>query len=366
MKILHVVSADLWGGAEAQVNTLCAASRRLGLDVSAVLLNRNSELSRRLRVHGINPLELDESEMGSLALMRAILRQARIVKPDVIHTHRFKENILGGLIARLCGSASIRTLHGAPEPELMRATLRRRAIDSVDSFAARHLQSHVIAVSSELAAKVAPHYPGANIQVIPNGVDVAALRAESQRHVLPVQTLRLGFLGRLVPVKRVDLLLAAFAELRGLVARPVELVIVGEGPERANLEKVSAQLGLGDSVRFAGFQADSAAWMSSMDVVVLTSDHEGLPMVVLEALALGIPLVARAVGGIPEVLQPVDPRWLVPSASPAAIAQTLAEVFAALIASPRAHSDRPSLLDPRYSADSMARGYLSIYEAASR
>jgi glycosyltransferase involved in cell wall biosynthesis len=365
MKVLHLVSADLWGGAEAQVNTLCIASRRLGLVVSAVLLNRKSELSRRLRSHGIDVLELDESSSGSLTLLRSILAHARLVKPDVIHTHRFKENILGGLVARLCGSASIRTLHGAPEPEIMRATLRRRTIDFIDAAAARHLQSHVVAVSGELATKVAARYPGANIQMIPNGVDVAALRAQSLRTVVPAEGLRLGFLGRLVPVKRVDLLLAAFAELRTTMARPVELVIVGDGPDRANLEKISARLGLGDSVRFAGFQAESAAWMASMDAVVLTSDHEGLPMVVLEALALGVPVVARAVGGIPEILQPVNPRWLVQGDSPTAIAQALAEALAAN-GDARGRTGRPSLLDERYSAGSMARGYLSIYENAAR
>jgi glycosyltransferase involved in cell wall biosynthesis len=139
-------------------------------------------------------------------------------------------------------------------------------------------------------------------------------------------------------------------------------VIVGEGPERASLERLASSLALGESVRFAGFQANSAAWMASMDAIVLTSDHEGMPMVVLEALAMGTPVIARAVGGIPEILQPVNPRWLVDSNAPRAMAAAMADV----LCESRQRSGRPSMLDARYSADAMARAYRDVYRAASR
>jgi len=359
LRILHVASADLWGGAEAQLDSLCGASIAVGLEPSAVLLNPGSELARRLRARGIAVLELDESRSSAPRLLRAVLAHARRLRPHVIHTHRFKENIIGGTAARLCGAGSIRTLHGAPEPELLKGSWRRRLLDSVDAFAARHFQSHVVAVSDELKRKVTPQFPGARIVVVPNGVDVAQLRAAAgTADESPVA--RLAFFGRLVPVKRVDLLLAAAAETRDL-AVPFELDIVGDGPERARLEAESARLGLGERVRFRGFQPDAAAWMNRMDAVVLTSDHEGLPMVVLEALALGVPMVARAVGGIPEVLRAVNPQWLIDGDSPRAIAECLAQVLARR--GPRAA--RASLLPARYSAEAMALNYLSLYQVAA-
>lgn len=362
MRILHLASADLWGGAEAQLDSLAGACSRLGLDVSAVLLNKGSQLGERLRRRGIDVLELDESRTSVVGLMRSLFGQVRRVCPDVIHTHRFKENILGGLVARMHRTGSIRTLHGAQEPELMRASLRRRALDFADAFAARRLQSHVVAVSQDLAGKVAAQYSGARITVIANGVDAAALRQDALPAAAPTPRTRFGFLGRLVPVKRVDLLIDAMAELRRISPSSFELVIVGEGPERPALEARVARLGLDECVSFVGFQANSPAWIASMDVVVLTSDHEGLPMVVLESLALGVPVVARAVGGIPEVLRSVDSTWLVDSASPSDIAHKLAPHLGVR----RLTEKRSPLLPDRYSADTMARAYIAIYESAVR
>lgn len=365
MRILHIASGDLWGGAEAQLWTLARSSAQLGADVGVALLNRESELGRRLRAAAIDVFELDETTASTPALAAALFRHARRRGADLIHTHRFKENIIGGAIARLLRLPSVRTVHGAPEPELLSGSLRRRILSAADAFAARSLQRGVVAVSDDLAAQLRPVLRGADIRVIPNGVDVAELRHSATLAApLPPRTagtFRIGFFGRLVPVKRVDLLLECAAQLRLLLPGAIECHVVGEGPQMQTLRELADKLQVNDVVRFAGFQAQSAAWISSMDCILLTSDHEGLPMIVLEALALGVPVVARAVGGIPEVLHHVKAARLVRGAA----AQDIAAATASVLRERGSGMQQPSLLPERYTALSMARDYHSLYSALS-
>ena len=113
----------------------------------------------------------------------------------------------------------------------------------------------------------------------------------------------LTFAGRLVPIKRVDVLLRAVATARGLGA-PVRLAVVGDGDMRPELERLAGELGIADHVRFAGYRADMVAVAAASDLAVLSSDNEGTPVSLIEAAAAGTPAVATSVGGVPEVVTP--------------------------------------------------------------
>jgi glycosyltransferase involved in cell wall biosynthesis len=328
------------------------------------LFNRNSELARRLLGSGIEVLELDESVTSASVLGLQVLSWARRMRPDVIHTHRFKENIIGGLVSLYLGVPSLRTVHGAAEPELMNSSKRRKILDWTDATVASCVQRGAVAVSDDLAVRLKKLLPGARIFVVTNGVDAEELRHRAIENAdIPIRkpgTLRIGYFGRLVPVKRLDLLLESVAELRRQTKGPVELFIVGEGPDQAALLQYAKDLGVADATHFVGFKANVSSWVREMDGVVLTSDHEGLPMIVLEALALGVPVVARAVGGIPEVLGSVNTAWLVDGNSPSDVARTLASTLA-----PREGTLGESLLPQRYSAMTMAANYLNVYRTVA-
>jgi glycosyltransferase involved in cell wall biosynthesis len=289
------------------------------------------------------------------------LAHARRIRPDLIHTHRFKENVLGGVVAFCLRIPSLRTAHGAPEPGLLTG-FRRLVVNGLDKFVARRLQRAVVAVSEDLGRHLRGSYPGAYVPVIPNGIEVAEVLARARESSTfasgRADVLSIGFVGRLVPIKRVDILLRSAAALRDLIAVSFELVIVGDGPERATLENLADELCVRDIVRFVGFQKNAAGWIRSMKCIALTSDHEGLPMIVLESLALGVPVVARAVGGIPEILGKVNSAWLVNGSGAdefaAALASALSTDFAAT-----SHS----MLPLEYSAESMVGGYLKLYGA---
>jgi L-malate glycosyltransferase len=204
--------------------------------------------------------------------------------------------------------AAIRTAHGASEraPRGVKARLRHAVISSLDNWCARHAQSRVIAVSRELGARLAEDFPPEHVVVVENGVDVSAVAAQ----VAPVDfrkdepdATHVGIVGRLVPVKRVDLFLHSAALLvREEPRRKWRFHVFGDGPLRADLTRLAAELELEPVARFHGHRSDIVACMAALDVLVMCSDHEGLPMTALEAGVLGVPLVAHAVGGLLDIV----------------------------------------------------------------
>jgi glycosyltransferase involved in cell wall biosynthesis len=178
-----------------------------------------------------------------------------------------------------------------------------------------------VCVSDAVAERLRQDYgfPARRLVTIRNGVDVDRFREDVEaRHRLraewqiPPDALLFGAVSRLVPEKGTDLCLEAFRKLReDQTLRPSRLVIVGDGPERPRLEQTARQFGLSECVLFAGFRADMPAVLSSIDVLVLSSHLEGLPLTVLEALSVGRPVIATQVSGTPEIFTNANLGWLV-------------------------------------------------------
>lgn len=329
LRVLHVASGDLWAGAEAQIYTLVRALMSLVPDIQlrAALMNEG-ELAGRLRESGVDVHIFDESQLGSIGIFTGLRRLMRVWRPDIVHTHRTKENILASLAnTTTCRAPSVRTSHGASERTAggMRG-LREALVSRIDLWCARRLQRRVIAVSAELAKHLVGTFPAEKIAVIENGVDVAETRAR----VHPVDfrshfpdDVHIGLAGRLVPVKRVDLFIRTAAVLQGRFPQmPWHFHVFGDGPLRPQLEK-QAMLEAGLRITFHGHRPDIISCLAALGVLVMCSDHEGLPMTVLEALAVGTRIVAHAVGGLTESLSGVDSAILVQEHHPTAYAEAV-------------------------------------------
>jgi glycosyltransferase involved in cell wall biosynthesis len=355
VRILHVVSGDLWAGAEAQVAALVAElTREPQLRLHAIVLN-GGELERRLRAAGVSVTVLDESRLNAWRILRGIQAVVRDFQPDVVHTHREKENVLGALAARLAGCASLRTVHGASEHRPSAWRFDKQAIRWLDRYAERHWQQATVAVSDELGQRLGTERPGITVKVIHNGIDLdtlATLREHHQARGVWQRPKRVAFLGRLVPVKRVDLFLEMARKCLDARVEDLTFDVVGEGPLAPELRGLADRLGLQERVTFHGFRPDAVALLADVDVLVFTSDHEGTPMAALEALAIGVPVVARAVGGLPELLSGVTGCRLVESDEPAAFAAAVRAVLEA--------GDRPQLPD-RYNIRRCAALYRELY-----
>ncbi|MEY4589417.1 MAG: hypothetical protein RL497_1493 [Pseudomonadota bacterium] len=311
LRVMHIISGDLWAGAEAQAYTLLSQLRGR-VDLMVVVLN-TGELANRLTKGNIPLLILPESSLSSLAIFSRLVRAIFSFKPDVVHTHRQKENILGGLafvLNRIIGRAkiSVRTAHGAPE---FTPTGIGRIQATLNVAIGRWVQQAVIAVSEDLRGKLLPVFGPEKLVLVRNGVDCRALRELSLPIAPALRNYDVGIIGRLEPVKRVDLFLRMAAQLLAQAPDiPWRFHIIGDGNLAPSLKKLAEELGVLAHLDFHGHISTAAPYLAGLKVLIMCSDHEGTPMTALEAMALGVPVIAHKVGGLEELLS-AQPRGLV-------------------------------------------------------
>ncbi|MGA2631639.1 MAG: glycosyltransferase [Terriglobia bacterium] len=329
--VCHIASGDLWAGAEAQVAALLQGLKGAGRFRLSALIRNPGRLAEELRNCGIDTTIIPENEKGLVATCREAARFLRGKNIQILHSHRYKENLLAGALA-LRGRIPcvVQTLHGMPEPH---KGLRQWLIRSIDRTVSRFTVDRVISVSPEMTQRlrgtIAPH----KLVTIINGIDPARVRSglsateAKTRLGISADCSVLGVAGRLEPIKRLDIFLSAAARIAATTPRAT-FVVAGDGRERARLENLAGALGIRNQVLFLGHRNDIYDVLRAFDILVLCSDHEGLPMVLLEALALGVVVVARAVGGIPEVVRHGETGILVKSDDPAALAAACLKVLA--------------------------------------
>ncbi len=335
MRICHVMSADLWAGAEVQVATLASYLVRVpGVRLSAVLLN-DGRLAHELRALGVDVDVVDERRHSAASIAAFLVRFFKSRRVDILHTHRYKDTVLATIAAKLAGVPRVvRTVHGLAEPMTGWDKLKFRAYGVLDTTALRYFGDRIIAVSHEMANTLQTvGYRRSRIVPIHNGIDVGKARVRRDPRLLRRElgvdddALLIGTIGRLSPVKaHNDLLLAAQRILR---RRPeARFLFVGDGPLRNELLTSAVQLGIDRACLFTGSRQDTFDLLAAMDVFVLPSLHEGVPMALLEAMILGKAVVATAVGGVPEVVQNRMTGILVPRHDDRALADACLELAA--------------------------------------
>jgi glycosyltransferase involved in cell wall biosynthesis len=170
-------------------------------------------------------------------------------------------------------------------------------------------------------------------------------------------------IGRLAKSKCNALLLRAVADLPRDIAAKV--AFVGDGEERAALAACARDVGLDDRVIFAGYRRDAPAIMAAADVLAITSNKEGLPIVILEAMAVGCPIIATTVGSIPEVLSS-ESAWIIPIDNAAALVRALREALGNTIEARVRAAQAKSIFLRNYARNVMGRRYLDLYERVWR
>jgi glycosyltransferase involved in cell wall biosynthesis len=361
LSVCHVVSAEMWAGAEAQIATLLLELKAAGdVSLSAVVLGEG-RLAEKLRAAGIELLCVPNAGGRFLHCYRQARAFLAGRNVDIIHSHKSKENVLAWMLARsLKIPHLLRTQHGRPEPR----TLKDRAVYRLEAITAARVDRY-ISVSAELAAFLQGRVAADRIEILRNTIDLRQVASKlsvgqaKRRLGIEAGAQVIGIAARLAPVKRLDIFLSVAQEV--LRERPQTVfVIAGEGPEEPKLRAAACDKGLDTAVRFLGQRDDIYNVLRAYDVLLVTSDNEGLPTVVLEAMALGAPVVARAVGGIPEIIKHGVNGMLVGSAS----AADLAAACSALLASPSARErmaqkarETAELYAPRQNADAVLRLY---------
>ncbi len=327
-RILHVLSGDLWGGKEAQILLQQTALQRQGW-ISRIILFNDGNVRARYEAAGLSCKVLSE-DSGLLPLARALLRTVREERPNLLISHGYKEACLTALASLLSGTPWISTFHGLTEARRGIPGLKLAAYEFVQRFSARVTAHRIIAVSEALARDLG--FARLKKTCVVRNVTESNITPRGRSSELRVENLfaegtpAVICIGRLVPVKRLTLAIRAFKLLIPSNDPSPHLYIVGDGPEKDSLEGIASS---NPCIHFLGFRSDARELISSADVLLLTSISEGIPTVLLEAIASCIPVVSTSIGGIPEVfsLLPGYPAFLVKAATPENLARALSEAL---------------------------------------
>lgn len=329
LRVFHLIKGLGRGGAEGLLLGCGHRRPERGVDYGVgYFLPWKDALEEPLRSKGVEVVRFTaRGAAGMLARVPRIAAFLRSWRADLLHCHLPLAGVAGRLAGRIAGVPVVYTEHNLMERY---HPWTRRA--NVWSW---NLQERVIAVSAEVAESIDRH-AGSRIpvRVVHNGVPVDALRRDPEagaavRRLLgiPRDAAVVGQVAVFRRQKRLDLWLETAREILG--RRPeTRFILVGDGPLRSEIEALSRKLGLEDAVCFAGLQDDVRPYLSAMDLLLVTSEFEGLPLVLLEAMALELPVVATAVGGIPEAIRDRQTGRLVPFGSPADAAAAVLEILA--------------------------------------
>jgi glycosyltransferase involved in cell wall biosynthesis len=367
MHVLHLRSSGDLLGAETVILQLVSAlkDRDIRSTVACVVDRGDPEpqLLREAAARGAGAEAIPSSGRFDLNLPSRVRAVARRCQASLLHTHGYKEDI-AAVLART-GLPILATNH------LWKRTNWQLQLYSLfDAFALQYVEQ-VVAVSEPVAGDMQrAGIPASRITVIRNGLDpapfLAADNAATRRRLrcalgLEDDHVVLEAIGSLTPEKGFDLLLESLPALSELTPKLV-LLIVGDGPLRNELRYRAARLGVEGHVRFLGRRRDIADLLACADIFVLPSRREGLPMVLLEAMAAGRPIVATAVGEIPAVFAGGGGECVAPDDS-----RALKNALAALLIDRErrealGHSARATLLR-RCTAATMAERYVTLYRS---
>jgi glycosyltransferase involved in cell wall biosynthesis len=356
--VLHVIAPGDVGGAERVVHALAAGQHQagLGVRVAAVLANGADQhpFLTPLDQAGVEAIPLRFPPRAYGRERAAIAELCRRLRPDVVHTHGYHVDVVDSGAARRAGVPTVATVHGFTGGDWKNWIYERLQRRALRRFAA------VVAVSRPLARDLERGgVPPARLHIVPNASpahDPPPLPRDQARTRLAVPNGRfhVGWVGRLTPEKGADVLLAALPLLADL---PLVVSVVGDGRRRPQLQEAAARLGLGDRVRLLGNVAEAGRLFAAFDVFALSSRTEGTPIALFEAMAARTPIVASAVGGVPDVVSPQE-ALLVGADDPAALARAIRAVHA----NPAAAAERVRRAHERLARDFAPGPWLERYE----
>jgi len=300
---------------------LAAPLSRKSFDIKVLVFYRRQRsmpplhpLVVEARRRGVEAEQLDGGPRFPLRGILYVADKLRRESFSLLHTHDYKTDLLGLVAAKLARVPCVATVHG-----YVFVSHRVRIYQMLDLLALRFFP-RVITVSEELRRQLlAAGLRGERVVTVHNAIDPVAFVSQGTQSISWLrQQLGIGqdqpliaVVGRLIPGKGHRYFLEAAKQV--LQARPeARFLVVGEGPLRGELETMNVTLGIQHAVSFLGFRQDAAALMKASNLIVLSSLEEGLPVVLLEALALARPVVATAVGGVTEVVMHKETGLLVP------------------------------------------------------
>ena len=357
--IVQALAPALFGGLETVTTTLASGLRARGHEVivAATVDHAGTHpFVERLERAGVQVEPIGRAPRAYYREWTDLRRLIARVQPSIVHTHGYRSDLMAGMAAGASRTPRVATAHGFTGGDA-----KNRLYEWLQGRALRRFEA-VVAVSQTMVEWLRRHGVKAErIQLLRNAWRPGPLLARSAARNdlgISLEARVIGWVGRLSHEKGPDVFLEAMALLPDL---EVQACVLGEGALRAGLEAEAARRGLASRVRWLGAVPNAAAHLPAFDALVLSSRTEGTPMVLLEAMAAGIPIVATGVGGVPDVITS-EHAWLVPPEAPDRLAAAIRECLTDhQLASRRTAAARKHL-----ESDYAVEPWLDRYEALYR
>jgi glycosyltransferase involved in cell wall biosynthesis len=367
-QLVRIITRMNLGGPARQIEALTPRLRELGFATTILCgppIEREGELEAEVLAGGAELVRIPELRrevglLGELRARRALRAALSELRPDLVHTHTAKAGWHGRAAARALGIPCVHTFHG----HLLRGyfgPVRSALYRAIERRASRRCAA-TIAVSARVRAELvaARLVEAARCAVIHPGLELARFDQASRAPLFPSETLRLLFVGRLVPVKRP----LAFVELAHALSRDgldVEARLLGDGPLREAVLARIAALGLGDRCQVLAPTREPSELLARCDLVVGTSVNEGLPLALVEAQAAGRVVVATDVGGVAEAVEHERTGFLVPAEDPRALRNAVRRIAGERERARGIAAAARALALERFSAERSAREHAALY-----
>ncbi len=364
LRILHITHDLAIGGLQQMLVTLCRTADRQAFEFVVLCLRSLGPLAGELGTLGV-PVVLLPQPVSPGTDYLSFLKVAKILKQypvDVIHTHNTQpllDGTLGSLLS-LEKHRIIHTDHAREFPDKARYMFMEWLMS--------HFVHRVVGVSTHTTANLRAYekIPDSKLLTIENGVDlerfscgVDCIQKRSELGIAQ-DTPLIGVIARLEPVKGVEHLLRAMPTVLGRHPR-LTLLIVGDGSIKGFLEQECNRLGISKHVVFTGARGDVPQLLKLLDVYVLPSESEGLPIGILEAMASGCPIVASHVGGVPDVLEHMTSALLVPPADPLRLAEAVSTLLSSGSLREKFARKAKCVVIQKFSSEVMTNKYCELY-----
>jgi glycosyltransferase involved in cell wall biosynthesis len=365
LEIHHLLDNLNIGGAETLVAALSSNFIQRGHTVVIHALNGRGPLSDRIEARGIRIISHRETPpagplrpLQQLLLQKSLYSAFRATHPAVVHCHDGTATILGAPAAKAARVPCIVSTRHSTSTHLAR-------MERKFWFSARFC-GKVVAVSESAKESYAkdPWADPSKLVLIDNGADVPSTEREPSAKPVTKAGFTLVSVGRMVPAKNFPSLLEAVA-IAAVTVPDLELWIVGDGVGRPRLEAMILELSLQDRVSLLGMRADVGYLVAQADLFVLASVYEGLPVSLLEAMALGIPALVTDVGGMPGVVNAASCGFVVPPSDPHALAGAIVEASRRRLELPSLGQAAHRMYRSRFTLMKTADQYLNLYGVRS-
>jgi len=368
MKVLHLMSSTGFHGAENMAAELIRQLDKLNVE-NYIGVFKNNENTNLDILHKVTNCIKDGVvfNCNSKIDIKLLLHMRRYIKDnkiDIIHSHKYKTNFYSLFVRYGTGIKLVSTCHN-----WLGKSLNMKIYTIIDKLILRYFD-YVVGVSSEVTEELKKFIPDKKIAKIGNGIDIGKYyrvmdKNDAKRSLGFENKILIGFVGRLSEDKGVSILLDAVSNITSN-KRDIYTLIVGDGDYKKKLENEANSMGISDRVIFTGNRDDTPLIYSSLDVFVLPSLKEAFPMVILEAMACGVPVVATEVGDIPQIIEDEVSGMLVNTKDSEGLVRTIENILLDNNKADKIVQRSIEIVKNNNSSINMAKDYLKIYEKVLR